>query len=144
MWTGSHTPTSWHNVATKWSNDIHRYMFGIYGEVSNLMATSDCSWKLLLDRYFWRSRRHISKTGTHTQCESLRVLLRRCLRMFFPCTTGQETDGCPLYSHPANLKDNKNCVLCFTCLRACPHRNVPLGSILFNGLVVPHLSGEGC
>ena len=66
MWTGSHTPTSWHNVATKWSNDIHRYMFGIYGEVSNLMATSDCSWKLLLDRYFWRSRRHIPKTGTHT------------------------------------------------------------------------------
>ena len=39
---------------------------------------------------------------------------------------GQETDGCPLYSHPANLKDNKNCVLCFTCLRACPHRNVQL------------------
>ena len=40
---------------------------------------------------------------------------------------GQETDGCPLYSHPANLKDNKNCVLCFTCLRACPHRNVQPG-----------------
>ncbi|CAJ1416721.1 unnamed protein product [Effrenium voratum] len=39
---------------------------------------------------------------------------------------GQETDGCPLYSHPANLKDNKDCVLCFTCLKACPHRNVML------------------
>jgi len=37
---------------------------------------------------------------------------------------GQETNGCPLYSHPASLKDNKNCVLCFTCLRACPHRTV--------------------
>ncbi|CAE7742509.1 unnamed protein product [Symbiodinium pilosum] len=37
---------------------------------------------------------------------------------------GQETGGCPLYSHPASLKDNKNCVLCFTCLKACPHRTV--------------------
>ncbi len=37
---------------------------------------------------------------------------------------GQETNGCPLYSHPAQLMDNKDCVLCMTCLKACPHRSV--------------------
>jgi transcriptional regulator with AAA-type ATPase domain/NAD-dependent dihydropyrimidine dehydrogenase PreA subunit len=39
---------------------------------------------------------------------------------------GQETNGCPLYSHPAQLEDNRNCVLCMTCLKACPHRSVEL------------------
>jgi transcriptional regulator with AAA-type ATPase domain/NAD-dependent dihydropyrimidine dehydrogenase PreA subunit len=37
---------------------------------------------------------------------------------------GMATDGCPLYSHPAQLEDNKDCVLCMTCLKACPHRSV--------------------
>ena len=37
---------------------------------------------------------------------------------------GQKTDGCPVYSHPAQLVDNRNCVLCMTCLKACPHRSV--------------------
>jgi transcriptional regulator with AAA-type ATPase domain/NAD-dependent dihydropyrimidine dehydrogenase PreA subunit len=37
---------------------------------------------------------------------------------------GMETNGCPLYSHPAQLSDNKDCVLCMTCLKACPHRSV--------------------
>ncbi|ELS00453.1 transcriptional regulators containing an AAA-type ATPase domain and a DNA-binding domain [Xenococcus sp. PCC 7305] len=37
---------------------------------------------------------------------------------------GQETNGCPLYSHPAQLEENKDCVLCMTCLKACPHRSV--------------------
>ncbi|MDX2239367.1 MAG: sigma 54-interacting transcriptional regulator [Leptolyngbyaceae cyanobacterium bins.302] len=37
---------------------------------------------------------------------------------------GQETNGCPLYSHPAQLEDNRDCVLCMTCLKACPHRSV--------------------
>ena len=37
---------------------------------------------------------------------------------------GQETGGCPLYSHPAQLQDNRDCVLCMTCLQACPHRSV--------------------
>lgn len=37
---------------------------------------------------------------------------------------GQETNGCPLYSHPAQLNANKDCVLCMTCLKACPHRSV--------------------
>lgn len=37
---------------------------------------------------------------------------------------GQETLGCPLYSHPAQLVDNRDCVLCMTCLKACPHRSV--------------------
>ena len=37
---------------------------------------------------------------------------------------GQDTNGCPLYSHPAQLADNKDCVLCMTCLKACPHRSV--------------------
>ncbi|MEC4893734.1 MAG: sigma 54-interacting transcriptional regulator [Oscillatoria sp. PMC 1051.18] len=37
---------------------------------------------------------------------------------------GMATDGCPLYSHPAQLQDNRDCVLCMTCLKACPHRSV--------------------
>jgi polyferredoxin len=39
---------------------------------------------------------------------------------------GQASDGCPLYSHPAQLVDNRDCVLCMTCLKACPHRSVEL------------------
>jgi polyferredoxin/CRP-like cAMP-binding protein len=39
-------------------------------------------------------------------------------------TEGQATEGCPLYSHPAQLHDNRDCVLCMTCLKACPHRSV--------------------
>ena len=39
---------------------------------------------------------------------------------------GQETNGCPIYSHPAQLEENKDCVLCMTCLKACPHRSVEL------------------
>ena len=39
---------------------------------------------------------------------------------------GQETMGCPIYSHPAQLTDNRNCVLCMTCLKACPHKSVEL------------------
>ena len=41
-------------------------------------------------------------------------------------TEGQATGGCPLYSHPAQLKDNRDCVLCMTCLKACPNRSVQL------------------
>lgn len=37
---------------------------------------------------------------------------------------GLETGGCPLHSHPAQLVDNKNCVLCMDCLKACPHTSV--------------------
>lgn len=37
---------------------------------------------------------------------------------------GQATNGCPIYSHPAQLKENRDCVLCMTCLKACPHRSV--------------------
>lgn len=37
---------------------------------------------------------------------------------------GLATNGCPLYSHPAQLEDNRDCVLCMTCLKACPHRSV--------------------
>ncbi len=39
---------------------------------------------------------------------------------------GMESGGCPLYSHPAQLEDNRDCVLCMTCLKACPHRSVEL------------------
>ncbi|MEL7071220.1 MAG: 4Fe-4S binding protein [Cyanobacteria bacterium J06581_3] len=39
---------------------------------------------------------------------------------------GQKTAGCPVYSHPAQLSDNRNCVLCMTCLKACPHQSVAL------------------
>jgi polyferredoxin/CRP-like cAMP-binding protein len=38
-------------------------------------------------------------------------------------TEGQATGGCPLYSHPAQLQDNRDCMLCMTCLKACPHRS---------------------
>ncbi len=41
-------------------------------------------------------------------------------------TEGQATGGCPLYSHPAQLRDNRDCVLCMTCLKACPHRSVQI------------------
>lgn len=37
---------------------------------------------------------------------------------------GQESVGCPVYSHPAQLTDNRNCVLCMECLKACPHRSI--------------------
>ncbi len=39
---------------------------------------------------------------------------------------GLETLGCPVYSHPAQLEENRDCVLCMTCLKACPHRSVEL------------------
>lgn len=39
---------------------------------------------------------------------------------------GQATGGCPLYSHPAQLQDNRDCMLCMTCLKACPNRSVQL------------------
>eukprot|EP00929_Paragymnodinium_shiwhaense_P014816 TRINITY_DN122787_c0_g1_i1.p1 TRINITY_DN122787_c0_g1~~TRINITY_DN122787_c0_g1_i1.p1 ORF type:complete len:876 (+),score=134.77 TRINITY_DN122787_c0_g1_i1:57-2630(+) len=39
---------------------------------------------------------------------------------------GKESAGCPLYSHPASLKDNRDCVLCMECLKACPHRTVQI------------------
>ena len=41
-------------------------------------------------------------------------------------TEGQATGGCPLYSHPAQLQDNRDCVLCMTCMKACPNRSVQL------------------
>jgi hypothetical protein len=31
-----------------------------------------------------------------------------------------------VYSHPAQMEDNRDCVLCMTCLKACPHRSVEL------------------
>lgn len=39
---------------------------------------------------------------------------------------GQATSGCPLYSHPAQLPDNRDCVLCMSCLKACPNRSVQI------------------
>ncbi|MFN7741582.1 MAG: sigma 54-interacting transcriptional regulator [Cyanobacteriota bacterium] len=39
---------------------------------------------------------------------------------------GLATAGCPLGTHPAHLTDNRNCVLCLTCVQACPHRSVSL------------------
>jgi len=39
---------------------------------------------------------------------------------------GQDSAGCPLYSHPAQLQDNRDCVLCMDCLKACPSRSVQL------------------
>ncbi|KAK9803256.1 hypothetical protein WJX72_000197 [[Myrmecia] bisecta] len=39
---------------------------------------------------------------------------------------GLETNGCPIHSHPAQLTDNRNCVLCMECVKACPHNSVKL------------------
>ncbi|MBD2180011.1 sigma 54-interacting transcriptional regulator [Planktothrix sp. FACHB-1355] len=39
---------------------------------------------------------------------------------------GQATEGCPLYSHPAQLQDNRDCMLCMTCLKTCPNRSAQL------------------
>jgi hypothetical protein len=38
-------------------------------------------------------------------------------------TEGQASDGCPLYSHPAQLQDNRDCMFCMTCLKTCPNRS---------------------
>jgi len=48
----------------------------------------------------------------------------QCYKGGTPTGEGLETNGCPLYSHPAQLEDNRDCVLCMTCLKACPHRSV--------------------
>jgi transcriptional regulator with AAA-type ATPase domain/NAD-dependent dihydropyrimidine dehydrogenase PreA subunit len=48
----------------------------------------------------------------------------QCYKGGPPKGEGQASDGCPLYSHPAQLVDNRDCVLCMTCLKACPHRSV--------------------
>jgi transcriptional regulator with AAA-type ATPase domain len=39
---------------------------------------------------------------------------------------GQATDGCPLYSHPNQLQDNRDCMFCMTCLKSCPNRSAQL------------------
>jgi len=41
-------------------------------------------------------------------------------------TEGQATEGCPLYSHPAQLQDNRDCMLYMICMKACPNRSVQL------------------
>jgi polyferredoxin len=37
---------------------------------------------------------------------------------------GLADPGCPVGSHPAQLTDNRACVLCGQCAKACPHRSV--------------------
>lgn len=39
---------------------------------------------------------------------------------------GLASPGCPLYSHPAQLQDNRHCVLCMECVKACPHGSVQI------------------
>ena len=39
---------------------------------------------------------------------------------------GMETSGCPVGIHPAQIKDNHDCVLCGSCVQACPHSSVRL------------------
>ncbi|WP_013320794.1 sigma 54-interacting transcriptional regulator [Gloeothece verrucosa] len=39
---------------------------------------------------------------------------------------GQASQGCPVYSIPAQLQDNRDCVLCMSCLKTCPNRSVQL------------------
>ena len=56
---------------------------------------------------------------------------------------GQATGGCPLYSHPAQLQDNRDCVLCMTCLKACPHRSVQLNLRFPASDLLDHHRGSG-
>ena len=56
---------------------------------------------------------------------------------------GLQTSGCPLGTHPAHLRDNRNCVLCMTCAQACPHRSVrlairPPAADLQRDMVIPN------
>eukprot|EP00884_Botryococcus_braunii_P003593 jgi/Botrbrau1/13234/Bobra.0199s0007.1 len=51
---------------------------------------------------------------------------------------GMDTFGCPLHSHPAQLHDNRNCVMCMECVKACSNRSVevrlrPPGVDLWSG-----------
>ncbi|MBL1176960.1 MAG: cyclic nucleotide-binding domain-containing protein [Pantanalinema sp. GBBB05] len=39
---------------------------------------------------------------------------------------GQASGGCPLYVHPAQLQDNRDCMFCMTCLKTCPNRSAQL------------------
>lgn len=39
---------------------------------------------------------------------------------------GQASEGCPLYVRPAQLSDNRDCVLCMGCVKSCPNRSVQL------------------
>lgn len=39
---------------------------------------------------------------------------------------GQASYGCPLYSVPTQLSNNRDCVLCMECVKSCPHRSVQL------------------
>ncbi|GFR44903.1 hypothetical protein Agub_g6248, partial [Astrephomene gubernaculifera] len=57
---------------------------------------------------------------------------------------GLPSSGCPLYSHPAQLADNRNCTMCMECLRACPNGSVevrlrPPGADLLG----PHSASPG-
>jgi polyferredoxin len=39
---------------------------------------------------------------------------------------GQASKGCPIYSLPAQLSNNRDCVLCMGCIKSCPNRSVQL------------------
>ncbi|OLP20491.1 RNA polymerase subunit sigma-54 [Leptolyngbya sp. 'hensonii'] len=58
-------------------------------------------------------------------------------------TEGQATGGCPLYTHPAQLQDNRDCVLCMTCLKACSHRSVQLNLRFPTADLLDHPQGFG-
>jgi len=49
-----------------------------------------------------------------------------CFKGGPPEGEGLASEGCPLGSHPAQLSDNRNCVLCMSCVQACPNRSVQL------------------
>ncbi|GLC68372.1 hypothetical protein PLESTF_000684000 [Pleodorina starrii] len=57
---------------------------------------------------------------------------------------GLDSTGCPLYSHPAQLTDNRNCTNCMECLKACPNGSVEFrlrlpGTDLWSG----HIASAG-
>lgn len=104
-----------------------------------LITAGAIAFSLLFERRFW-CRYLCPIGGMNGLFAKLAVIELRAKRgvCSATCTTyqcykggpekgeGQETNGCPVYSHPAQLVDNRNCVLCMTCLQACPHRSVEL------------------
>ena len=141
------------NVAEKWGGWFLFVMFALillWEELWNLENTAYLSaWLLLLitagamicstifERRFWC--RYLCPIGgmnglfaklsmTELRAQqgtcSAECNTYQCYKGGIAKGEGQETTGCPLYSHPAQLAENKDCVLCMTCLKACPHRSV--------------------
>jgi polyferredoxin len=45
----------------------------------------------------------------------------------FTAPEGLPTDGCAMQLRASALPDNRECVMCMECLRACPNGNIQVG-----------------